>query len=58
MTLRLVEPDYHEILTLAHRRWINERTVAAAEAFDRALMAAIHADRVRRSNPELSKDTP
>jgi hypothetical protein len=47
--LSVVASDYREILRIAHRRWINERSPAAADAFDRALRAAVEADRTRRN---------
>ena len=46
--MKLVEPDYSELLVQAHRRWILERTTDAGDAFDRAVLAAIHADVKRR----------
>jgi hypothetical protein len=42
--MKIVEPDYIELLVQAHRRWIRERTAEAGNNFDRALWASIKAD--------------
>ena len=47
--MKLVEPDYHEMLVHAHRRWLQERTGKAHDDFHRAIMAAVRADERRRA---------
>lgn len=53
--MKMVEPDYGEILRLAHVRWLDERSAAASQAFERALMIAVAADHDQRNRQENEK---
>src|SRR4051794_21724283 len=48
--MRLVEPDYKELMRQAHQKWINERTPEAERAFNKALAAAVADDRAKRND--------
>lgn len=52
--MKVVEPDYSEMLIQTHRRWILERTPQASDAFTYALMASIEASRKRARERPLT----
>jgi hypothetical protein len=56
--MKLVEPDYATLLLEAHRRWINERTAEAQDAFDRVLWAAVKADVAARARRFVGQVKP
>jgi hypothetical protein len=47
--MKLIEPDLFAIAWVAQARWLNERTMEAEQAFNRAMMAYLTS--IKRKEP-------